>query len=643
MWVRRVIPLLFVLVVLWAVVAVVQLVTARAHLVAGRERTVEGRDAAVAGNLEEAGELLRDAQDRFERADGTLGGITVLPARLVPVARRNVGVLRGLAQASAGAAEAGVVLTEAMAALPEGIESLKPSGGGLPVETLAGLNEPATQADALLEQSLATLDRTLDVPAVAMVANARADLDRQLRPVAAAVNRGAALLDVLPQFMGSGGPRRYLFIAQNPAEARGTGGLPGAYSILTLHDGRFSFGRFEQIQSLPDYNAADIEAPTPEFARLYNRYGGAGFWLNINMTPDFPTAARAMEILYEKGTGESIDGVVAADPFALAGLLKGARPVRVPGFGPVRAKDVVPVLSNRAHDEIKNSPERKRLLGAVAAGAFANALHGSSGDPLRTVASMGEVVGGGHLLLWSNDPEVQQGILAAGVGGQLLEADGDYVALIGNAGSASKLDYYIDRDIAYDVTLQPDGQATARAEVRISNDAPTSGISHRVIGPHLPDLRAGEHRLILGLYGAPDWDLGEFYRSHGKQTLEAETELGHRVYTTVTEIPAKTTRTLTLTLDKAGSWERSAKGGRYTLTVQGQPTIRPTTFTATVRLPEGMRLAGMSPGMTRLADGRVRFAGDLSAVQRFDVRFAAPSTGQRLWAWLSRPIFSASQ
>ena len=57
-----------------------------------------------------------------------------------------------------------------------------------------------------------------------------ATLHRQL-------HAGSLILDGLPSFLGADGPRRYLFGASNPAELRGTGGLIGAYAILTMDRG----------------------------------------------------------------------------------------------------------------------------------------------------------------------------------------------------------------------------------------------------------------------------------------------------------------------------------------------------------------------------------------------------------------------
>ena len=422
------------------------------------------------------------------------------------------------------------------------------------------------------------------------------------------VHRAAALASQLPEFLGAQGPRRYLFLAQNPAEARGTGGFIGAFAILTADNGRLSFSEFDEIQTLPAYHVSEVIAPSAEFARRYDRYGGAGFWHNINMTPDFPTAARAMLALYAKGVGEQLDGVIATDPFAMQGLVEVAGPVEVPGFGTVAADDVVDVVSNRAHAEIDDSEQRKGLLGVVAVGAFEGVLEGTK-NPVAALAALADAAAGGHIVLRSVDPQVQAAFLRADIAGALPDPPGDFLAVIGNSQSATKLDYYMRRTINLDVGLNADGSAETALTLRLHNAAPSAGISHRVIGPNAKGLAPGEQNLLVSTYAGQGAQLA--VAAGGQAAVREEVELGHAVFTTAVAVPPKVSRTLSLSWQRADAWERDPDGGRYRLTVAGQTTLRPTAVTVTVTLPEGMRLAQIPDDVDELGDGRVRVSSRL--------------------------------
>src|SRR5207248_6086056 len=111
-------------------------------------------------------------------------------------------------------------------------------------------------------------------------------------PVARAAD---ALVRSIPSFAGSAGRRRYFVAIQNTAELRGTGGFIGNYAILSIARGRVKLSPFADSSALPDLPVRAIPPPSPQYARLYNASAGAGLWLNLNMTPDDPPAARAID------------------------------------------------------------------------------------------------------------------------------------------------------------------------------------------------------------------------------------------------------------------------------------------------------------------------------------------------------------
>ena len=629
---------------LWTAVAAVQLAFAARSLQTGRDYAEIGRDLLLEGNPGQARFDLGRADDAFGEAARRLRGPGIVPLRVLPVLGANIGVIADLADAGSAAAEAAEVVADGIADLPDGVESLAPAGGALPLDALSELARPLRRADALLQRGAAALDRSAPVDAVGRVAAAREELEQILRPAAASGHAAAAMARALPEFMGANGPRRYLLVAQNPAESRGTGGFVGSHSVVTLREGRLEFGPFgDTPEDLPSYPVGELPAPNPDYARRYNRYGGAAFWNNINLTPDFPSAAAAMEALYARGTGQRLDGTIAVDPLVLPPLLEVAGPVRVPQFGEVGPDEVVDVVTNRAFNEITDPAVRKRVLGTVFVDALTGFLQRAGGDdPLRAAGALAAATGNRHLLLHAADPDLQEAFVEAGVAGRLLDPPGDFLAVVTNAGSAAKLDYYIDRDVRYEVRLGPGGLVEGDVDVVFDNDAPTAGVDTRVIGPNVRGLRAGEQRLIVSVFGPDGTVLDDFARSEGDQGLRSERELGHAVFTTLSEIRASASQRLRLRWRQAAGWETGPgrDGGTYRLTLQGQTTIRPTDVEVIVSLPAGTVPQAISGELRELDDGRLRYEGPLRAVQSFEVRFAPPaSTGwERVWQWLSRPV-----
>ena len=112
-----------------------------------------------------------------------------------------------------------------------------PPATGIPIDRFAGLAEAAVRADELTGQALATIERTSTAFVPSAVASATVDAQAELETLHRQLHAAALMLRRLPSFLGSEQPRHYFFGASNPAELRGTGGLIGAYSILTVDCG----------------------------------------------------------------------------------------------------------------------------------------------------------------------------------------------------------------------------------------------------------------------------------------------------------------------------------------------------------------------------------------------------------------------
>ena len=198
----------------------------------------------------------------------------------------------------------------------------------------------------------------------------------------------------------------------------------------------------------------EISAPNPDYAARYGDFGGAGFWRNINMTPDFPSAAIAIERLFKKVKGVELDGAIAASPQSLAALLKATGPVRVRSLDAViDARNVVEYTTNSAYSRIRDVEERKRVLGDAAKATFDRFLGGRRGRRSPCASSPGPSP---TATSPSTSPtrRCRRRSTSANVSGRLHVPAGDFVAVSASNAAANKLDYYVRRSLAYDVRLK---------------------------------------------------------------------------------------------------------------------------------------------------------------------------------------------
>src|SRR5664279_4329784 len=142
---------------------------------------------------------------------------------------------------------------------------------------------------------------------------------------------------------------------------------------------------------------------------------------DVNLTPDFPTAAAMIATMYTARTRTSVDGVIAIDPVALSYLLEGTGPVDV-GDGVVLTPDtVVPVLLSTAYqtfDDGLNQAPRDAFL-ARAAGAAFGAVMSGDGDAGKIMNGLERTAAERRLLVWSTDGTEQADLATTELAGEM--------------------------------------------------------------------------------------------------------------------------------------------------------------------------------------------------------------------------------
>jgi hypothetical protein len=605
--------------------AILATVGLRQDLEEGARALRTGRRAVSYGNLPDARTAFADAAARFDAAAGDAHGGAAGIVGALPILGRNVDVAEGVALAGGELADAGTELVDGAATLPDGLGSLAPQDGTIPVDEVAGLGDEVAGAAARAHRAADLIDATPSSMLFGTVAEARFEARHDVARVEDALDAATSLLDGLPAFAGADGPRRYFFVAESPAEARGTGGIWGAWSIITVDDGRFTFSEFQPIQRLPDLAPDEVPEPNPDYGRNYDQYGGAGFWRNMNLTPDFPSAARAVLAAYEIVEGEQLDGVISADPYVLAGLLDVTGPTDVPALGvTLDSKNVADFMMNEAYIRFSGeSVERKGLLGAVAGQIFDRFL-GMDQHGIGRIRALGDALSAGHLKVYTTDRAMEEGLATAHVDGAFTAPDGDMVAVVVNSRSGSKVDYYAHRSVDYDVQLGGDAEAIGTTTVAIRNDAPDHGLPGFVIDPLAAGGEPGDNIALVTVSCPDPCDLVRAERNGEERGMRVGSELGFPWYQDFFTIPSGETGTVKLVTKRAGVWQGNSSGGSYRLTMLTQTAARPTEVSVTIHAPEGTRITWTNEDMA-VDGGTAVWRGTPGPRLELEVRFSAPA------------------
>ena len=611
-----------VIVLLLSVAAVLAALSARRQLLLARQDLLQARTSLIGGDAVGAERSFTSADEVFSSVMKGPVGFFLRSSAWVPVLGHTSRTTLAISGAGADASQAGSVLAAAVAHTQGGLGALSPSGGRFAIDRLAPLHAATAQADVLLTHALGAVQASPRSLLLGSVASARTLMIEQLTSLQEEVHSGSSLLEGLPTFLGQDGPRRYFLAAQDPAELRGTGGVIGAYTILTIDNGRFSFAPFRPIQSLPIPPLHSVRPPSAEYAKNYDQFrNGERFWLAINVTPDFPTAAQAILNAYEVAKGTSLDGVIFTDPFALQALLRVEGPATIPELGrQISAATVVPFISNRAFSIFPDPQVRKRVLGSVATAV----VKGFIGGPPASFADLkilGKAAGEGHLLVFSTDPATEEGLRGTGAGGTLPAASGDFLSVIENSAGANKVDFYQDRAVGYSVVLGDGGTATTSTEIQLTNSSPTSGEPGYVIGPHEGSSRVGESSQLLNVYCGVDCQLQSATRDGVPTTLGSGTELGHLFFQAFFRTPSGHTSDLTIDSFVPSAWQPEGSGGTYHLTFLGQTSVRPATLRIEVLVPSGAHITSVSPSM-QIQGSRAVWSGIPTRTMSFTVAFS---------------------
>ena len=641
---------------LFAIVLIGAVGAVRHELVLASSAMERGRGQLLAGDARAATESFDRGRLLFVRATDGAEGSVLRAVSWLPLAGRTADAVNAIAEAGATAAEAARLLASALADIPGGPAGLAPVGGRLSIDRIPPLAEATSEADALMTDALSRLGDAPDTLLIGPVASARRMAELELTQLRDKVHAAALVLQGLPGFLGAEEPRSYFVGPQNPAELRGTGGLIGAYSILTIDNGRFRFRRFTPIHTLAAPPLGEVPSPNDDYEANYNRFrGGDRFWTAINVMPDFPTVAEAILNSYEASTGERLDGVILADPFALAALLQATGPVALPGYGiRIDADNVVPFTTNEAYSVFQDSRARKRVLGDVARAAFGRYIAQPSAN-LANLELLLRATADRHILVYSDDPGMEEGLLATPVAGTLAPAgaDDNLVSIVVNSAAGSKVDFYQERDIRQSVTLREDGSATATVDLVLRNRTPTSAKPGYIFGPFHPtnedgrvgpilrSLEVGDSVALVNLYCGSDCIPRDAWLDGAAIKPRSEVDLGIRYLQDYYEIPSGQERSLRFTWDDPNAWDGNSSGGAYRFTFANQITIRPARVRIVIEPPDGMNIVSVA-GPMRVIDGSAVYEGDPGPRLDLEVAFAPPLP-VRFWRnaarFLTTPVF----
>jgi hypothetical protein len=369
-------------------------------------------------------------------------------------------------------------------------DRLRPSGDRVDVTAFQRARPRLDAAMVDLERARGRIDGFDSVWLPAPVDRALDDLRGELSSTTATLAGVTRTARLAPSMLGAGGKRRYLVIFQNNAEARGTGGLPGLYAVVTADRGRLSVDRIGSNSDLLN------QGPLPvDLGAEYRAVWGdtPPLWANTNVDPSFPDAARLWLALWQRQTGQALDGAITTDPVAVSYLLRATGPIRLPDGREVSSANVVALTMRDVYAEYQGGEEQNAFLRLVTRTTVSGLLAGG-GDPRAMLDQLGRAVGERRLMLYSVHQAEQTELTATALAGQLPDGAGPFAYLVVNNSAGGKMDYYLQRSVRYEGGSCNGGQRTSRLTLVLRNTATDPAALPDYVTQWLGTDAAGEPR-----------------------------------------------------------------------------------------------------------------------------------------------------
>ncbi|MFA5889537.1 MAG: DUF4012 domain-containing protein [Actinomycetota bacterium] len=529
-------------------------------LFSGRDALEAARAHAAAADIDAARTDLARAAASLRSARRAIDSAQLRAVGLIPYLGRSVRATSALAEAAERVAVGARDALESARAFSDSKGDVSRTLAGIDWD---GLGRSAKRALDAFDAARTVVRRAPSSGVLPPIADARARLLAELDDAEPTARKMAAGIPLARAMLGFDGARKHLFVIQNGAEPRATGGAVNALVLMTANR-----GDLELVSSEDD-------------AQLPRGLGQVAFV--VNESPDFPEAAAGMRGLYREAHGVAVDSVTVLDANALAKLLAAGGPTTVrgetmteAGLPMYMARDIYA----RHPDLLDRQDFNRRLVDSL----FSRLTDGKV-PLLRLARALGDAAHDKHVLIWSPYEQDQRTLVGLGVSGSFGDPSG-LLAVVGNSSYGQKLGSVTKRTIGYGVVIGADGRAQTSLALSIRNDADPAELPARVLGYPADGVFHTDLRV---------WGTGR------QEALHLDVEPGRTVK-----------RSFTGTLQTSP--------GVFRLRVFRQPSLVPDDLDLVIELPAGARVTEATDLLRQ--NGRIlRFSGpllrDLDLVVRY--------------------------
>jgi len=301
--------------------------------------------------------------------------------------------------------------------------------------------------------------------------------------------------------------KRWFVSIQNLAELRGTGGITGAYAIITSNNGKLKLEEYGADKKLLAMGKINYSSYPEELRNLWGV--DLADWRDINASAHAPYAAKLLAAGWQQHRGEKVDGVLFVGQGVVSELSGAVGAITVRG-NTIDLKNVVSFLSKDIYAKFTDVDQKNAVVGELAAEMFKRLLAGKINAGGFLAAASADATGD-RIMAWAQDKTTQEEFVSYSVAGVVSDKFGPNVLVSLNNAGGNKLDAYttIKADYLLGVcntdTFTGYQGRRSRVTIDLTNGAPKSGLPAYVVtrlddsfGESRPK---GSNRELVTVYG----------------------------------------------------------------------------------------------------------------------------------------------
>ena len=355
------------------------------------------------------------------------------------------------------------------------------------------------------------------------------------------LEKGIDFIDILPEFFAYQDRRTYLVLLQNSAELRPTGGFIGSVGFLTFDHGRFYDFQVQDVYALDGQLKGHINPPAP-----LKQYLNEPSWFlrDSNWDPSFPQTAQTAQWFLQKEIGRQVDGVIGFNLIAAQSFIKAFEPIYLPDYNlEITAKNFFEQAEFYVeNDFFPGSTQKQDFLGSLATHLYQLLPDLDPATQFHLLRQTITNLEQNQILISLNDPKLEAQLATLSWNGQIqspvcptifvdqqTQCHLDYLMPVEANLGVNKSNYYVDRQISYQLNLEQPSNPLVTLDFHYQNRSPDLNLPGGIYKNYLRLLVPLNSRLVSA----------EIATSSGRQPIDVSASTLHAktVFALYFEVP----------------------------------------------------------------------------------------------------------